>query len=295
MKFALLTLCTLFSFSALAGTFDINDPRILGQYERIKASSDAEIEDIKIIYNNDNELVLVRDGDTEYPLSEADATGLIHQSEDECNAGSGDEPSCYYDANVEIRLTAAHNKHGQVVPQIKINVDRVDGYDANPDYSYEVIFNWSAEIENAVPFYFNAENPADLKAVLDNCKNEYTAIMGSAYNENRVCHSADSFSIRQGIAPQKAFESLVKSWDRAQAIQKNQLTSIFSASDKYIQKLVKLHKKGDVAALIAAAHPARQYILENSDLVAYSSGSIGWVFVLDAKNGVMHCFAIFVD
>src|SRR5688500_13729351 len=102
MKLALLIVSTMFSFSAFAGTFDVNDPKILGQYKLIKASSEAEIDSVKIIRNNDDELVLVRDEDIEYPLTQADRTGLVHQSGDECNAGSGDEPDCYYDANVEI-------------------------------------------------------------------------------------------------------------------------------------------------------------------------------------------------
>lgn len=295
MKFALLTLLTVFSTSALASTFDINDPRILGQYERVKASPEAAIDDVKIIYNNDGELVLVRDGDIEYPLFAADAAGLVHQSEDECNAGSGDEPDCYYDANFEIRLTSVRNNRGHIIPQIKINVDRVDGYEANPDYSYEVVFNWSAELEDAVPFYYNTQNPADLQAVLENCKSEFSAITGSLYNENRVCHGADSFLIRAGISAEKAFQSLVQSWDRAQMIQKNQLPAIFSASDKYIEEMMERKSLGAAAGLKKAALPVRNYIQTHSDLLAYSSGSIGWLFVLDTKNGVMHRFSFFVD
>lgn len=297
MKLVLLILSTLFSFSTFAGTFDINDARILGQYKLVMASKNAEIDEVKIIRNNNDELVLVRDEDIEYPLTQADGTGLVHQSGDECNAGSGDEPDCYFDANVEIRLGAARNDRGQVVPQITMDVDRVDGYGANPDYSYKVVFLWDAEIEDAVPFYYNAENPADLAALLANCKKEYIAIMGSAYDENRVCHSADSFVVRNGIDPRIAFDKLVKNWDRAQPISKDQLKSIFASSDQYIEDLVRLHKKGNAAALINAALPARQYIVKNSDVLAYGSpiGSLGWLFVLDIKNGVMHRYAIFAE
>ena len=298
MKFALLVLSTVFSFSAFAGSFDVNDARILGQYKLAKASKEAEISEVKIIRNNADELVLVRDEDIEYPLEQADRTGLIHQSGGECNAGSGDEPDCYYDANVEIRLNAARNERGQVVPQITIDVDRVDGYDANPDYSYKVVFIWAAEIEDAVPFYYNAENPADLAAILENCKNEYGAVMGHPHYHNRACHTADSFVIRNGIDPKKAFDKLVNRWSRnAQPINKNQLQNIFASSNEYFKEHVRLSKKGDVASLVKMAQPARQYILANSDILTYVApvGGIGWLYVLDIKNGIMHQYAIFVD
>src|SRR5688572_19159872 len=98
---ALLLMVSLWSITAMAGKFDIDNPAILGQYKLAKADKNAEIQDVAIIYNNDSKLVLVRDGDTEYELEKADKKGLVWQGEDEPNCGSGDEADCYYDASIK--------------------------------------------------------------------------------------------------------------------------------------------------------------------------------------------------
>ncbi len=295
MKSALVFLSTLISVSALAGTFDINDARILGQYRLVKADPNAEIQDIKIVYNTDNHLVLVRDGDLEYPLHAADSSGLVHQSEDECNAGSGDEPDCYYDANFEVRLSSVRNNRGQDIPQVVIDVLRVDGYEKQPQYSYQLKFNWSAEIEDAVPFYFKTENPTVLQDLEEQCKKDYVAVVGRAGNSNRVCHEAESFEIREGIDQKKAFERLLKDWDGFKIISKSQLPQVFAAVDKELANYVRLSKVGSVEKFVTVAQPVRDYIAQNSDLIAFKKpvGGITWLFALDADKGIITQYVVF--
>lgn len=294
MKSVFLVLTSLFSLSAFAGGFDIDNPKILGHYELISATPEAEIESIKIIINHDNQLVLVRDEDYEYVLHPADRNGVVFQDSDDPNPGSGDEPNCYYDANFVVRLGATQNARGHLVPQITIDVDRVDAYENDPDYNYQVIFNWASEIEDAVPFYFNMEEPAELQATMDSCHTVTQQVFGHSYENRNVCSSVYSYKIREGISAGKAFASLIQEWPVGSVLDKAALQDVvFTPNDLYLKKLaVKKDKPEHQDSLLAAAHVVQSYIREHAQAVAFSDKSsyTFYLYILDAKNGTMHQF-----
>lgn len=299
MKLTAFIATLLLSASALAATFDINDPQILGQYELVNADPNAEIQEVKIIYDHDGQLVLVRDDYDGWPLTAADTHGVIFTGEDEPNPGSGDEPNCYYDASITVRLTETRDARGILIPQIIIDVDRVDAYEAEPDYSYQVVFNWKNPIEDAVPFYFNMEAPADLQSLKDFCKNEYITVLKDQWDINEGCHGVESYRIRDGVPHAKAFAALKDEWKKALPLSPAQLRNqIFPESDLLIAKIAAKRKQPQMTErLIAATQPLRDYMMTNSTELAVSPDkySFYWVYVLDSKNGVMHRFSIHTD
>lgn len=297
---ALTLLLSMVSLNALAANFDIGDPKILGQYVLAEPDENAEIKDLKIIYNIDNQLVLVRDNDQEYELTKADAKGVIYQGEDEPNCGSGDEPDCYYDARIRVILGETKNENAQTIPQVTIEVDRIDAYQANEDYSFKLVFNWKSPIADAVPYYTRTKTPTPMAAILESCKKTFGEVFGKdhEYIHNRVCHTADAFRIRKGVDPKLAFNSLTKDWGNTKPIKKDKLQAkLFNPSDAYIDKYAADRKVASASKkLIAAANKVRHYIVEIADDLKYDPavGSMAWLFVLDSRNGMMYRHVIFV-
>ncbi|HMN67644.1 MAG TPA: hypothetical protein PKC28_03815 [Bdellovibrionales bacterium] len=292
---ALLLLTVIWTAGAWAGEFNIDDPKILGRYVLAQQNRGADIQDVAIIYNIQGELVLVRDTDQEYPLKKADAKGVIHRSEDEPNCGSGDEADCYYDASFTVTLGKTQSPQGQTIPQITIVVDRVDAYEANPDYTYTLVFNWSAELENAVPFYTQAAMPVELQDAVTACHKSFAKVFGGTYMSNRVCNDPDSYKIREDIDPKKAFAALCNDWSGTEPLKMDDLKEkLFKPTNKAIATFAgrkKLASKTPI--LIAGAHGVRDYISTKATAIQWKEGRMAFVFVLDEKIGMMHRFVFF--
>ena len=200
MKTSLLFSLIFVASSAFAKDYKLTDPAILGEYKLENANRKSEIKKAELVYNEDQVLVVRVDrNDEEYELSGPDKNGVVFEGEDECNAGSGDEPNCYYDAETIIKLDSV-TVRGETIPQLTIQITVMDGYDEDYQKTTKYVLNWSRELNHAIPYYTNTKNPRALHQIIETCNRELNDLeyddVTRYTNTNDICPFARSVKYR---------------------------------------------------------------------------------------------------
>lgn len=199
-----------------ASTYDLGNPAILGQYTLATPDSSADLQKAELIYNNDNQLVVVTErNEEEYLLTGPNAGDVVYSGEGEPNC-DGDEPTCYYDVETTIKLTSTTNTAGETIPQLAITITVSDAWieDGSSDATTTYVLNWAKTLPYQIPYYVNVETPADLKALVTSCnavlgKLSYDGATGYL-NVNDVCPWVSAFQYREPQAD--AIENLLSGW-----------------------------------------------------------------------------------
>ena len=273
MRYILLALALSNSLAMAAG-FKLNDPSILGEYRLSRANKKSELQVAQIRYNVDNKLVVMVDRlDQEFELSGPDKNGVIYEGEDDPNCGSGDEPSCMFDANTKIRLVSA-KVGGEWIPQLIVEVTEVDAYvdgDAGTDYKW--VLNWSRSIPDAIPYYISAEVPKEFARIIESCKKELKD--ESSVNEMDVCSFTRAYTYRgsETRAVNKYIKDNARKDRKMKQISEKTLTGkIFAGVNAWINGLDQRDLKMKKSEILAQSKKIQNFIVENCDKIYFEQG-----------------------
>jgi len=269
----ILLILTLWAGAAGATSFRLDDPKILGEYVLAKADKRSEVQTAQIRYDADNQLVIdFRDDDEGFPLSNPDKKGVILDYQDEPNC-DGDEQACYYDAQISVTLGSTVNKKGVEIPQLTIEITSVNAYDekdAGETTTY--VLNWSREIPNAIAYYTNVPNPAQLTNLVQACEKvvEPTIGYGGISNAGDICTRPATVKLRDPLNEAMTAYIEDQGGRGVRVVSATELESlVFAPALEVIKKYDVNEIKVPQAALLAEAVKMQKYIVANSDAVYY--------------------------
>jgi len=300
MKAILTVFCMWASLAVAASpeTYKLDDPAILGSYGFNSPTIEPQFESLEIRYNLDNVLVVVRDGDYEYELTEPDENGVIYQGEDEPNCGSGDEANCLWDSNITITLVKGETFNGDEGPQLRFELTVSDAYDETYEETYSYVLGWRAEIPDAVPYYYNAEATAELEHRVELCK--AAANEAGLWNANDYCSFTSNFRLREGVDPDLALEDLVQDWSDGDVIlasTEDLNVQLFDVLKKNLAAEEDLQDLKKFAAVASKVDAVKDYIFESSSktyLEIEEYGSVK-VYSLDTQNRMVNIYYFSID
>lgn len=260
MKNYLLILSLLVAPFAFASDYKLDDPAILGEYKLAKANKGSEIQKVELIYSHDNELIVYADrNDSQYPLTDPNKDGVVFEGEDEPNCGSGDEPSCYYDARTTITLVKT-TVHGKEIPQLVISITQADAYDDTGANDFTTIYtlNWSKKLPDAIPYYLNVKDPRDWQSIQKKCLKtvEPTDGLGGISSVWDICGQSETVKYRETI--EEAWPYYVKD-----NVSKNEKLVKLSPSDvkkRIFGKMLAIIKKLDERELKVSKEQLREQV-----------------------------------
>lgn len=271
MRILLSVLMTM-SLSAFAkGTkeaVDLKDPSILGKYEITKATGEETLDEAELRYNEDNKLTLYYNNN-EYELTGPDEKGIVYDGDDEPNC-DGDEQSCMYDSHITIWLkTDARDD----VPKIEVELTTDDAFDESgkslATNNYKL--RWTKKLANAIPYFTNASDPKELKALMEECAKIAGPEVGHALgNDKLICTINSTFKYR---TPEKAaINALIKYYSgnnkKVKKMSPAQLKAkVFAKNEAKIKELDRKELKGSLKDLLVQARKVQNLILKYSDLI----------------------------
>jgi hypothetical protein len=259
MRLILLSLAVATS-GAWAKGVDLKDPSILGLYKLEKPDRKSDLQEVEIVYNNNNELVARVDrNDQEYTLDAAQA-GVIFEGEDEPNCG-GEEQQCWYDSSTVISLEKSRDGW-----RMTIKIVQSDAWDESgkTDETKTWKLLWEKELDYAIPYYLNIPTPAGLEKLVKSCNARLKDIEyedGAGYlNENDICPFPRSVQLRD------PFEKALKFYLKYEVSQKRKLEQVTPAQLKTkvfnrARALAAKYKPKDKKS------PSRQDVVEQIDLI----------------------------
>ncbi len=301
MKIYLLLSFILFGSSVFAKNYELTDAAIRGEYKLVKTNSKSEIQKAEVVYNADNALVVrVERNDGEYELSEPNKNGVVFEGEDECNAGSGDEPNCYFDAKTIIKLQPVKVR-GEEIPQLTIEITVMDGYDENYEETITYVLNWSKSLDHAIPYYINIQSPPALKQLSTACELELKDIgydSAAGYlNVYDICPHASTFQYREPFS--KSFEALKKEWvgknskDSLEEITPKEAKQLFNKA-RALAKKYKKKKDSSVTSkkILAQIKKVEDYVLAADQIYFHKYIRDAMFFVVDKDKKIISRFGI---
>ena len=288
-----------FTICAQAGP-SIKDPALLGQYTLVKPNAKSELKTAKLVYNHDNVLVVMTDrNDSEYEISEPNEKGVIFDFQDEPNC-DGDEPHCFYDSQVTVKLGSGKDVNDNAVPQILIEITVSDAWDdSGVSYTKETyVLNWSKALADANPYYLNVKAPADLAALSKKCKATLAKIAFddkvSYLNSNDICPYVSAFEYRASF--KDAFTQIKTDWVGEKQVSKVKLLTPTQVKAEIFDKAkalaAKYKAKGPVTSkmIIEQINKIEAYVASKSKVYAYQSLRGMSMFVVDEETKIITHF-----